>query len=142
MHFKVVVGEDMIDIIDEFEGENENSDDEYEEGGEEKKDDIIVPEPSLKSVKAFTMKSKSESGKVKNNDKDTKTNVSSKNDKKNKQKNVKMESNITKKSSAVKGEENLETDNPDQEITHIFSTDSHENLPGNIYFLSFFLLTC
>lgn len=30
MHFKVVVGEDILDIIEEFEGENDQSDDEYE----------------------------------------------------------------------------------------------------------------
>jgi hypothetical protein len=30
MHFKIVVGEDILDIIEEFEGENDQSDDEYE----------------------------------------------------------------------------------------------------------------
>jgi hypothetical protein len=47
MHFKVVVGEDILDIIEEFEGENDQSDDEYEtrndqeeEGKEKEKDKV------------------------------------------------------------------------------------------------------
>lgn len=61
MHFKVVVGEDMLDYIEEFEGENDQSDDEYELDSPKKTDDNIdrVKTPQQTSVKKLLSRSQS-----------------------------------------------------------------------------------
>lgn len=53
MHFKVVVGEDILDIIEEFEGENDQSDDEYEDESSKKPDEerVRTPKPGEERVK-------------------------------------------------------------------------------------------
>lgn len=135
MHFKVVVGEDILDIIEEFEGENEKSDDESDEKND-KNDDVLEPQVPIKSMKLSKLKSKSESKNINPMSGKDKNNNSNK-EKKN-SKNLKIDSTLANNENMIN--EDDDPNAPDKEIERIFSTDSFENLQGKNIFLLFLLI--